>query len=123
LATYSPTEIEEFSNCAWLSRVEIPATVVAIHVTGSFHCISLTEVCFSPNCWLEVIDGFSSCHSLVAVAIPASAFDICDSLTTVTFAPDSCLELIRGFSRCHSLLKIEIPASVEQILFPAFDEC
>jgi hypothetical protein len=123
-------EIDGFSKCTSLCRIEIPSSVEKIGEIGFSGCTSLNEIIFSPDSHLKEIDGFGECTSLCRIEVPLSVekigengFSECKSLNEIVFSSDSHLREIHGFGECTSLCRIEIPSSVEVIGNNSFLRC
>jgi len=121
-----------FSNCPYLSSINIPASVMTIGNSAFYNCSSLQTVTFTENSALQTIydEAFRLCTSLTSITIPASVTEIHESafvdckLSTLTFAEGSELEVIHenAFYGCP-IKSLNIPASVTTIDDWAFTSC
>ena len=100
-----------FSNCSFLTSIEIPNSVTSIGENAFRNCSSLTSIVFGDNSQLTSIGKF--------------AFYDCSSLTSIVFGDNSQLTSIGeyAFNWCKSLTSIEIPSSVTSIGENAFSNC
>ena len=130
--TYSVTSIgdETFSNCWYLTSVEIPNSVTSICESAFGDCRSLTSVEI-PNSVTSIGEGaFVGCSSLTSVEIGNSvtsigdhAFEDCSSLTSVEI-PNSVTSIgFAAFYECSILASVEIGNSVTSIGDHAFEDC
>ena len=88
--TYSVTGIEgcAFYNCANLTSISIPNTVITIGACSFYGCSNLTSVAIPNSVILINSQAFSKCKKLTSINIPnsvievgGSAFDGCSKLT------------------------------------------
>jgi aminoglycoside N3'-acetyltransferase len=112
------------------TSIKIKGSVRIIKLNDFLGCNSFTEVLFSSESQLRVIDGFQKCTSLHRIEIPSSVEKIgkhgffgCTSLTEIIFLSESHLREIDGFQKCTSLHRIEIPSAIEKIADSAFFLC
>ena len=151
----SVTSIGEyaFSNCMYLTSVELPSSVRSIGINAFWSCRGLVSVIFPSSlveignwafsgCWnLESIDlpnsvtsigkgAFYSCQHLKSVKLPNAITSIaeetfywCDDLTSIII-PSSVTSIgDRAFEKCLALSSVEIPSSVVSIGKWAFNNC
>ena len=107
--TYHVTSIgwKAFADCATLTKVSIPNSVISIEESAFYNCISLASVII-PNS----VDS-----------IKASAFADCIALKTITLGNKVKYIGERAFGHCTSLASITIPNSVDSIKGSAFSGC
>ena len=107
--TYRVTSIgmKAFADCATLTKVSIPNSVISIEESAFYNCISLASVTI-PNS----VDS-----------IKASAFADCIALKTVTLGNKVKYIGANAFQHCTSLASITIPNSVNSIQGYTFSGC
>ncbi|MBQ9945607.1 MAG: leucine-rich repeat protein [Clostridia bacterium] len=119
-----------FHNCAGLTAVTIPNSVITIGYVSFSRCIGLTTITI-PNSVTKIGESaFAECTGLTAVTIPNSvtsigscAFYACTNLESVTI-PEKITELqFRTFDSCASLKSIKLPESLESIDQMVFMGC
>jgi hypothetical protein len=100
-------EINGFSGCTLLHRIEFPSSVEVIGSNGFHGCKSLTDVLFSSDSHVRVIGGFIACTSLHRMTFPSSievveywGFHGCTSLTNIILLSDSHVGQISDFREC-----------------------
>jgi hypothetical protein len=119
-----------FRNCASITSVTIPNTVVSIEGHAFHTCTNLASITI-PDSVTSIGDmAFTDCASLTSITIPDSvtsigemAFYGCTSLKSVTIPSGVTSIGKRAFSYCRSLTSITIPNSVTSIGEEAFDGC
>lgn len=123
-----------FSEVGGIVSINIPSSVQEIGKFAFSECKDLTEVTFSQNSKLEIINiyAFESCNKLVSIDIPESVVNIeekafykCKNLKTINFSEDSQLNVISDsvFYNCENLESIYIPKNVSLIESFAFGSC
>lgn len=82
-----------FSNCTWITAVEIPDTVELIGSFAFQNCTSLRGIQLPASLIAVGSGAFYGCSSLEAISIPGTvafiapdAFDACPSLTYIFYA-------------------------------------
>jgi hypothetical protein len=96
-----------FENCAGITSVTIPDSIISIADDGFQRCGSLTSV--------TIGNGVTT--------IGKEAFEYCTSLTTITF-PDSIIEIkSEAFKDCIGLTSVTIPDSVTSLGAEVFKDC
>ncbi len=119
-----------FSDCAGMTSVEIPNSVMSIGREAFSYCSSLTSVEI-PNSVTSIGEmAFYGCSSLTSAEIPNSvtsigemAFYGCSSLTSVEI-PNSVTSIgDMAFTDCSSLKTVVVGSSVELIGSSAFEGC
>ena len=96
-----------FRGCTSLASIRIPGGVKSIGKAAFFGCTQLAGV--------EMLDGIAE--------IQMDAFSECSALTSLRM-PETLTTIASGaFSRCTSLTAIHIPGSVKTIGFEAFSGC
>jgi hypothetical protein len=65
-------DIEGFTSCGSLIRIDIPASVESIESSTFSGCSGLNEMIFEAGSHLRDIEGFQFCGSLIRIDIPAS---------------------------------------------------
>ena len=106
---YTVTAIDDyvFSDCRYITFIEIPETVLSIGVYAFSNCTNLTSVTI-PDSVTSIGDcAFGGCSRLTSVTIPDSVTSIGDS----------------AFGGCSSLTSVTIPDSVTSIGYSAFYGC
>ena len=130
-----------FYGCDFLTRMELPSSVVIIRDFAFGSCSSLTEIVM-PNVVNIQSSAFTRCYSLTQVTIPAStteiaglAFSGCTSMTNINVNPQNTnFTSVDGvlFNKNRATLvsyprgrggAYEVPASVTRIETFAFYDC
>ena len=115
-----------------VTSIVIPASVTLLDWNAFENCKDLTNVTFSENSQLRVIEdnAFGYCSALTSITLPNNlneisgcAFRNCSSLTSVILP--SSLKTIgyMAFYSCTSLTSMSIPDSVTNIDLGAFSDC
>ena len=131
-----------FSGCAWLTEIEIPASVMQIDGLSLRDCTSLQQITVNPDnesyCSIDGVLFSKSAESLYvypdgktgAYRVPDdttylgnSSFAGCSGLTAVTF-PDSLTEIDAwAFEGCTGLTAVTIPEHVGGVYYDVFAGC
>ena len=130
---YIVTQVADraFWNCAQMTSVKIPESVIYVGSLGFNGCASLDSLVF-PNDDLTFSAWYvcSGCKNLKHVRLPANLkklgyemFSECENLESIHI-PDSCTNLYTySFFRCYKLKNVNIPYGVKTIGQAAFYEC
>ena len=106
-----------FSNCSYLTSIEIPASVTSIGSYAFYKCTSLESITL-PFIG-ATLDGTSNTHFSY---IFGASSDVPSGLTEVIITGGTSIGSY-AFSGCSSLTSITIPESVTSIGSGAFDNC
>ena len=119
-----------FSECRYLSSINIPESVISIGADAFRWCKNLSTIKFPSKLKTIGIEAFGDCTSLTTVAIPESvtsigngAFEFCTSLVSVSLPKNITIIGSYLFSTCYSLSSIVIPSGVTSIGEYAFRGC
>ncbi|MDD6191283.1 MAG: leucine-rich repeat domain-containing protein, partial [Firmicutes bacterium] len=121
---------DAFYYCKHLNSVKIGNSVETIYDNAFRECDALTSVTIPDSVKVIKEHAFDDCSNLTDVAIPGSvtsigdsAFRECDALTSVTL-PDGILSIgAMAFYSCDAITSIDIPKSVTTIGNEAFNCC
>ena len=123
-------EAGAFSECTFLTSIEIPSSVTSIGSSAFRGCTSLTSIVIPNSVTSIEWFAFDGCTSLKSIVIPKIityignyAFRGCTSLTSIVI-PSSVTSIGDcAFDGCTSLTSIIIPNSVTIIRYNAFSGC
>ena len=96
-----------FADCASLTSIVIPSTVIAIGNYAFTRCTGLNTLALPESLVMLGTGSFSYCHGLTRVEIPSSLHTVGAS----------------SFRRCINLAEVVIDDGVEGIGLSAFDDC
>ena len=121
---------EAFSNCNYLTKINLPDTLKVIGEKAFYGCTGLTELVIPANVTDIGENAFNGCTGIKEIIIPAKvlkigrgAFSNCSALTSVTIS-DSVQEIERlAFVNCTSLTEMVIPDTVQIIGEQIFMGC
>jgi hypothetical protein len=118
-----------FEQCANLSSVTLPKTLVYIGIAAFCDCTSLVTIKIPPNVKHIGSQAFRR-TSLKSIVIPKSAeiidlaaFYECKSLSSVKLENGVRVIWTGAFADCTALKEISLPASIEEIGSEAFSGC
>ena len=122
--------IDAFTECYYLTKVNIPASVKSIGNWAFMSCADLSEMTLPGKLTSIGNAAFQGCRSLTSVTIPGtvtnlgpSAFRNCSALTEVTFS-DGLTNIGTGaFENCTGLTGVTVPDSVTDIGQNPFGGC
>ena len=131
--TYSVTDIGDsaFYNCAGLTSVIFPSSLVSMQDNAFDACIGLTGTLILPDSLTTLYQRvFTNCTGLTGIDFPASpmtfidnhAFSGCTGLTSIDFPVSTTLGQAI-FQSCTGLTNINFPASTTSINYLTFSGC
>jgi hypothetical protein len=127
-----PIEIRKyaFSDCTYLTSIDIPDGVTSIGSNAFYGCTSLTSIDIPDGVTSIGGSAFYGCTSLTDITIPDSvtsignyAFYGCSALTSVIISEGVTSIGEYAFYGCSALTNVVIPDGVTSIEFAAFADC
>lgn len=119
-----------FRNCASISSISIPNSILAIGSSAFDGCNSLKSITIPESIPALTSDMFYNCSNLISIAIPASIvsggiskFQNCINLTSITIPTNQRIISDSEFRNCDNLISVTIPANVTEIGNYAFYNC
>ncbi len=119
-----------FSECKFLTSIEIPDNVTAIEVGAFLNCESLSKAIIGNAVSSIGMFTFSGCSNLKEIVlgknvttIGMSAFSECKALQYINIPENVCSITSRLFYHCSSLSSITLPENVTSIEGNAFNGC
>lgn len=119
-----------FQNCAGLTSITLPESVLTIEDGAFADCGNLTDVFLNENLTTIGEYAFSKCYDLSMIKIPTTvktikscAFVNCTSLYYVLLYEG--IETIgkMAFYNCQNIVGIQLPSTLKSIADQAFDGC
>ena len=125
------TTLPSFSNCNYMTSIEIPDTVQTLPARVFYYCQRLTGITIPDSVTGAIGDeSFNQDHALTycnigngITSIGTSCFSVCRNLTNVTFGDSIEIIGVNAFQGCYSLTSIDIPDSVTSIGNGGFAGC